>query len=112
MIERRQEPRRQIDLGLFVWAVETHDRRFLQEVRARDISLSGALLSGFEANLHCGDVVGILYLGKEARFRVVWMRCDDQGYRMEAAVRRLDSDPCPWQDLLETSALAKSAGVN
>jgi hypothetical protein len=112
MIDRRQELRREIDLGLFVWAIETQDRRFLQEVRARDISLSGALLSGFDNNLHCGDVVGILYLGKEARFRIVWVRCDEQGYKMQAAVRRLDPDPCPWQELLLDTGLAKSAAAN
>lgn len=110
--ERRHEPRTQIHLGLFVWSVESQGNRFLQEVQAEDISLSGALLSGFETNVHCGDVVGVLYLGLEARFRVVWVRCDDEGQKMQAAVRRLEPDACPWQHLLKTPELAQAARVH
>jgi hypothetical protein len=110
--DRRREPRTQINLGLFVWGIETKGNRFLQEVHAEDISLSGALLSGFETDVHCGDLVGILYLGKEARFRVVWVRCGDQGYGVQAAVRRVESDACPWQDLLGTRDLAQAAGMH
>jgi hypothetical protein len=112
MMDRREEPRKEIDLGLFAWGVETHGERFLQEVRARDISLSGALLSGFQSNLKSGDVIGILYLGREARFRVVWVRYCGDDQKMHAAVRRMDPDPCPWQDLLAAPELAQSAGAN
>jgi hypothetical protein len=111
MIDRRHEPRTEINLGLFVWGIETHGEHFLQEVSARDISLSGALLSGFEINLQPGDLVGILYLGVEARFRVARVHCDEQGRKLKAAVRRLDSDPCPWQHLLTAPPLAQSAGA-
>src|ERR1035438_36654 len=43
---RRCEPRTDLDLGLTVWGVDTRRDRFLQETRARDISLSGALPIG------------------------------------------------------------------
>jgi hypothetical protein len=108
-LDRRREPRRQIDLGLFVWGVETKGERFLQEVRARDISLSGALLTGFETQLHCGDVIGILFLGLEARFRVVWVHHDHNGRRVQAAVELMEPDACPWQGLLISKPLARSA---
>jgi hypothetical protein len=111
-MDRRREPRTEINFGLFVWSVESQGNRFLQEVQAEDISLSGALLSGFETNIQCGDIVGILYLGIEARFRVVWVRCDDRGYKMQAAVRRLEPDACPWEHLLKTPELAQAARAN
>src|ERR1039458_7736702 len=66
---RRREPRTDLDLGLTVWGVDTRGDRFLQETRARDISLSGALLVGLDAELRSGDVIGILYAGKKARYR-------------------------------------------
>lgn len=72
----------------------------MQEARARDISLSGAMLSGIDADLRPGDVVGILYLGKKARYRVVWVRYDESGDKMKVAVHRIEPDLCPWQDLL------------
>jgi len=72
----------------------------MQEVRARDISLSGALLSGLDAELRSGDVIGILYAGKKARYRVVWVREGESSQKIQAAVHRIAPDACPWQELL------------
>ena len=99
-IDRRREPRLEVDLALMVWGVDTKGERFLQEVRARDISLNGAMLSGLTADLRSGDVVGILYAGRKARYRVVWIRYDAGGDRLQAAVHRVTPDECPWLDLL------------
>lgn len=99
-VERRSESRTPVDLSLTVWGVDTKGERFLQEARARDISLSGALLSGLDTDLSTGDVIGILYSGKKARFRVIWIRYDGAGEKMQVAVHRLTSDECPWLDLL------------
>jgi hypothetical protein len=114
-IERRREPRTPIDLTLQVWGVDIRGERFLQTARARDISLSGALLSGLETDLRSGDVIGILYAGRRARFRVIWLRYDGDGDKMLVAVHRVAADACPWQDLLaedpgQESASATSAG--
>ena len=106
--DRRREPRTPLDLPLLVWGVDTQGERFLQEAHARDISLSGALLSGLDADLKSGDVIGILYGKKKARYRVVWVRYDEMGDKMQAAVHRLDSDACPWLDLLTQEAAESS----
>ena len=99
-IDRRKEARTEVDLALTVWGVDTRGERFLQEARARDISLSGALLSGLDAELRSGDVIGILYAGKKARYRIVWVRHSGTSHKVQAAVHRLEADACPWQDLL------------
>ncbi len=99
-LDRRHQPRTPADLGLTVWGVDARGERFLQVARARDISLSGALLSGLDTDLSSGDVIGILYAGKKARFRVVWVRYDGAGEKIQAAVHRFEADACPWQDLL------------
>jgi len=44
--DRRREPRILSDLPLQVWGVDNCGERFQQSACARDISLSGALLSG------------------------------------------------------------------
>ncbi len=100
IVERRREGRTPSDVALTIWGVDTRGERFLQDARARDISLSGALLSGLDSELRSGDVVGILYAGKKARFRVVWIRYDGTGDKMEVAVHRFEADPCPWMELL------------
>lgn len=100
LMERRSESRVDSDVSLRVWGVDTKGERFLQEARARDISLSGALLSGLDTDLRSGDVIGILYAGKQARYRVVWVRYDSTGEKMQVAVHRVAADACPWRDLL------------
>src|SRR6266567_4668145 len=47
-IDRRSETRTVANSSVTVWGVDTHGERFLQEARVRDISISGALLSGLE----------------------------------------------------------------
>jgi hypothetical protein len=106
-VERRSEARSHIDLPLTVWGVDTKGERFLQEARARDISRSGALLSGLATDLSPGDVIGVLYAGKKARYRVIWIRYDGDGDKMQVAIHRVAADECPWQELLsDTNARA------
>jgi hypothetical protein len=99
-IDRRREGRIEADLTVTVWGVDTRGERFLQQARARDISLSGALLSGLDVELRSGDVLGILYAGRKARFRIVWVRYCGESYKIQAAVHRFDPDVCPWQEVL------------
>jgi hypothetical protein len=98
--DRRREPRADVDIGLTVWGVDTRGDRFLQEARAREISLSGALLFGLDSELRSGDVIGILYAGKKARYRVVWVRQSGTTHKVQAAVHRFTTDECPWKNLL------------
>lgn len=102
--DRRQERRRPINLPLLVWGVDVQGERFLQEAHARDISMSGALLSGLDADLRSGDVVGILCGKKKARFRVIWIRYDGDGEKMQVAVHRIESDECPWAELIPSDS--------
>lgn len=109
MIERRREPRIEVDFPLCVWGIDIKGDRFLQQARARDISLSGALLCGLDAELRSGDLVGVLYAGRKARFRVVWVRYCGTSRKIQAAIHRLEQDQCPWEELLVSQELARSA---
>jgi hypothetical protein len=99
-IDRRKESRSEADLGLLVWCIDTKCSHFLQEARARDISLSGALLSGLDVELNSGDVIGLIYAGKKARYQVIWVRQTDSSEKIQAAVQRIAVDECPWKELL------------
>lgn len=108
--DRRREPRIDSDLSLTVWGIDTRGDRFLQKARARNISLSGALLSGLDADLRSGDVIGILYAGKKARYRVVWVRESGNGLKVQAAIHRLPPDECPWTELLDRESAGEELG--
>jgi hypothetical protein len=110
-IDRRREARSDTDLTVTVWGVDTKGDRFLQEARAGEISLSGALLSGLEVELRSGDVLGILYGKRKARYRVVWVRYGDESVRIQAAVHRIEPDVCPWQDLLSEQGEIRQPNV-
>jgi hypothetical protein len=105
-LDRRTEPRTKVDFEVTVWGVDTRGERFLQQAHVRDISLSGALLSGIDKDLRCGDVIGILYLGRKARYRVIWVRYDDVGDKIQAAIHRVAPDQCPWRELLGPEKVA------
>ena len=98
--DRRRESRWIANLEVMVWGVDMKGERFLQDARARDISLSGAMLTGLDADLRSGDVIGILYGKKKARYRVVWIRYDGDGDKMQVAVHRVEADECPWRELV------------
>jgi hypothetical protein len=108
-IDRRREQRTLRELPPIVWGVDACGERFLQEARARDISLFGALLSGLDADLKSGDVIGILFGKNKARYRVVWIRYDGAGDKMLVVVHRLESDSCPWLDVLAEAEATESA---
>jgi hypothetical protein len=110
--DRRREPRIKADLPIQVWGVDTWGERFLQQAHARDISLSGALVSGLDSELRSGDVIGILYAGKQARYRVVWVRHSGSADKVQAAVHRFAPDECPWKDLLAEEQAAAAAITN
>jgi hypothetical protein len=112
MMERRREPRKEIALILLVWGIDTRGERFLQEARARDISLSGALLYELEAELRSGDLVGVLYAGKKARCRVVWVRYCGATRKIQAAIHRIEGDECPWPELLDDATAVSPAVVS
>ena len=99
-IERRLEERFPAKLPVSVWGVDIKGERFLQDALAHNVSLSGALLCGFDAELRSGDVIGVLYSGKKARYRVVWLRYSDGPGKTMAAVQRIENDACPWMDVI------------
>ena len=105
--DRRRENRSEADLAVTIWGIDTRGEKFLQHAHAREISLSGALLTGLEAELRSGDVLGLIYSGKKARYRVVWIR-HGADRKMQAAVVRVEADVCPWQQLLAEQPVAEA----
>jgi hypothetical protein len=100
MVERRREPRIPADLPVRVWGTNAHGISFVQDALARNISGSGALLSTIEQRLRSGDLIGVQYGHKKARFRVVWVRDSGTERKFQAAVQRMEGDECPWQEVL------------
>ena len=108
--ERRRERRHCVRLPVSVWGSDVEGRRFAQVATVSNLSTRGALLVDVRHNLRAGDLIGICRDGRQARFRIVWARHAQTGERM-AAVQRLLSDACLWEDALDEIAVAESCGV-
>lgn len=106
-VDRRREPRVESNLPVLIWGIDAQGLPFTQSALARNISGHGALLSGIEQLLRCGDLIVVQYGKKRARFRVVWTRDSANGEKVRAAVQRLEAEKCPWEDELQLDS-AKS----
>lgn len=111
-MDRRREPRTHSDVELLVWGIDTAGDRFAEHARAQNISASGALLTGLKTALKSGDVIGVLYAGRKARFRVIWIGYDGVDAPLRAAVQRIEPDVCPWLDLLGEEQPRESLSIS
>jgi hypothetical protein len=103
-VDRRREPRVESNLPVLIWGIDARGLPFAQKALARNISGQGALLSGIEQLLRCGDLMVVQYGKKRARFRVVWTRDSANGEKVRAAVQRLEAEECPWKEELQLTS--------
>jgi hypothetical protein len=59
-----------------VWGMDTEEKPFIQAATARHMTEKGALLTGV-LPVKFGDVVGLRYQERKARFRVTWVSDQD-----------------------------------
>jgi hypothetical protein len=107
-VQEAPETRVALDLIVRIWGM-ANGRAFFQSAHARQLGHEGALLSGIEHPLQAEDVIGVQYGDKKARFRV--LRVKDLGLpqRIQADVRLLSGQQCPWKELVqEDGEISKS----
>jgi len=111
MIDRRRESRARTALTVRVWGIDANGRAFNDQTFVRDISLRGALLEGLEHPIRPGDLVGVQYGERRARFHVVWVGKIGLGENFRAALQRLQRDDCPWRDELPECQISEARPV-
>ena len=97
MDSTRPEPRIPADLPVRVWGMSSNGRAFSQSARAQNISSEGALLSGIDYELTVGDVIGVQYKEKKARFKVIWVINARSEQKVQAGVQVLADQQAPWK---------------
>ncbi len=95
------EPRFAVDLLVRIWGMGANGRPFFQNVHASNISSQGAKLSGIEHQLKPGEVIGVQLGDKKARVRVIWVIDAGALHKIQAGVRMLEGQQCPWDQELK-----------
>jgi hypothetical protein len=97
-MEFRLEPRRQVELIVSLKGQDKTGESFTQEAVASSISVCGALLSGIGREMRSGDLIWLDYAGRQARFKVVWVRDSESHQLTQAAVQLCQGEKSPWKD--------------
>lgn len=113
MSQQRPEPRIPADLPIRVWGMSADGHAFSQAARAQNISSEGALLAGIEHELRVGDVIGVQYNEKKARFKVIWIINAGAAQKIQAGVQIVADQEAPWKSKVPAvDKVSQSAAAN
>lgn len=103
-------PRSTLDLRLRVWGMGADNRAFNQNANAQNVSVTGACINGLEHELKVGDVIGVQYETKKARFKVIWVAEAGGLKKYQVGVQLVVDQECPWLTQLPPEMRANLAG--
>ena len=69
---------------------------FNQQATAQNVSATGACIHGLEHELKVGDVVGVQFENKKARFKVIWVVDAGSLKKNQVGVQLVADQECPW----------------
>jgi hypothetical protein len=78
-MDRRREPRHDLEFSVRIWGVDRNARAFTEVVRATSISPVGAVLLDTTTKFHAGDMVDVQHEARNAQYRVIWTREGETG---------------------------------
>lgn len=88
--------------------MDAEGKPFFQNATASNLSSEGAQLTRLGHALKEGEIIGIQYGDKKARFEIKWIKSVGVTKAFEAGVKILSGQVTPWEDLTaETRALSK-----
>src|SRR5216683_8058736 len=98
-MEKRPELRVLADIPVRVWGMDSDGKPFFQSATAGSLSSEGGQLSHINHCLKIGDVIGIQYGDKKARFEVIWVKPALVPERNNVGVMILAQQTVPWADV-------------
>ena len=95
------------DIVVRIWGMNAKGKAFSQNAYARNLALDGALLSGIDHPLTMGDTIGVQHQEKKARFKVVTTRDAGLPRKIQAEVRLVNGQECPWAALVPATPVRR-----
>jgi hypothetical protein len=84
-MDRRKEPRYDLEFSVRIWGVDRNARAFAEVVRATSVSPTGAVLLDVHSKLHAGELLDVQHEARRAQFRIVWTRPGETGIQALAS---------------------------
>lgn len=106
LMEKRPESRLPTEIPVRAWGMDADGKPFFQNATASNLSSEGALLTRLGHALKEGEIIGIQYGDKKARFEIKWVKPVGVTKAFEAGVRMIQGQTNPWQDLTAESRAA------
>ena len=85
--------------------MDADGKPFFQNATASNLSSEGALLSGVQHPLKMGEILGVQYGDKKARFEIKWVKAVALPKGFDAGVRILSNQPIPWDEVTRSGEL-------
>ena len=98
-MDKRPESRVSADIPVRVWGMDADGRPFFQNATACNLSSEGAQLSRVHHSLKTGEIIGIQYGDKKARFHVIWVKESGIPGRIEVGIKILVNQQTPWGEV-------------
>jgi hypothetical protein len=101
-----REQRKKVALTVRIFGTDSNGRIFSDSVSTVNVSFEGAMLSGVHRAIQTGDVIGLTYGSKKARFRVKWVGKEGSPYQGNMGLQAVAPASCIWDVPLQPRAEA------
>jgi len=98
-MEPKGETRITAELPVRVWGMDADGKPFFQNATASNLSTEGALLTRILHPLKMGEILGVQYGEKKARFEIKWVKAVALPKSFDAGVKILPNQTTPWDEI-------------
>lgn len=72
-MSQRREPRKDLQISVRIFGTDILGKAFSENVSTLNISREGVLLTGVQAELKAGEIIGLSYRAQKGRFGIKWV---------------------------------------
>lgn len=98
-MDKRPETRVPAEIPVRAWGMDAEGKPFFQNALATNLSSAGAQLTRIQHSLKEGEVIGVQYGEKKARFEIKWVKPGFLPNTVEAGLRLTAGQTAPWTDI-------------
>jgi PilZ domain len=99
VMEPKGEARVAAELPVRAWGMDADGKPFFQNATASNLSSEGALLTRIQHPLTMGEIIGVQYGDKKARFEIRWVKAVALPKGFDVGIQVVPGQVIPWQDI-------------